>query len=170
MNAAYAFMRARGWLDWSAVAVALRRAHDGPAPLMSAQQIDGFAVDALAGLSGPALAHATALIGLASVYDRDALAAAEALCASLGLALPPAQRKWRAASLHEWLEQAHDDPLYDLIELGQWWSRWGPAQGGFQRQGALAPEHYYTPANLQAVLRGQREWLAAEAAAIDANG
>lgn len=74
-----------------------------------------------------------------------------------------ARKIWRAVALEELLPSLSSDPLYGLMELSEFWSRWEwPADAPLSMSPgkAMLPAHqYYSAANYAHVFHEHAQWL-----------
>ncbi len=85
-------------------------------------------------------------------------------------AIQTARRKWRVILLQKYLADLSDDPLYGLLELGDFWAEQDFPEDSphiFQGVGnTLTPQEYYTAATFQDILTRHRRWLDIEIAVL----
>lgn len=73
-----------------------------------------------------------------------------------------AKKKWLLAELSVLLDSLNTDPVYALIELSDFWIKWGYEDCPHIFQGVnncMAPDDYYTDKNYESIFRKNLNWL-----------
>jgi hypothetical protein len=159
-------LRARGLLDWATLRTGLEECRTGQRAVRLDDVCD-FAIASIASIPDALTETCGRLIEADALGTEEALPLLDRLAGHHGQSLESARRKWRAVALEALLEQLGDDPLYDLLHLGDFWDIWNisghPGPHVVQGVGnTLTPSEYYNPGMLAQILVAHREWLARE--------
>lgn len=133
---------------------------------VKAADIAKFAIEELSHVEG-SLTNIFVQLASAECLDEDEITnLLEKLCEKKNINLEVSLRKWRLIMLEELLNNISNDPIYDLINITEFWLSWeNPPESPHIIQGvgnALTPNQYYSEENLENIVDVHRVWVAKE--------
>ena len=95
----------------------------------------------------------------------DLLRIVSRICANMGNCdIELARKRWRVAELMSVLRDLEPNSIYSLIELSEFWERWGwPSDmPSSARMEGIDSENYAAPEHFASVISDHEEWLRAQ--------